>query len=131
MPGIDAAILVQHKGQRQPGHVGRVDDRQIEPARDDRHQHGQRQQAKFRQLERDRAKVGPGQELGRSQAEDHQHQRQKAQQARHLGAEGGNGTAVKRGHSRPSLAGSNHLAGSRFEVEIASRMMMPTTILKA
>jgi len=46
-PGLGAAELQEHPGQGQPGDVGGVDDRKVQPARDDRHQHRQRQEAKL------------------------------------------------------------------------------------
>ena len=130
-PGIHPAVLVQDESQRQPGHVGGVDDRQVEPARDDRHQHGQCQQAKLGQLEGDGAEVGSGQEVRREKTEDHKDKRKKAEQAWNLGTEGGGEAAVEVAHAGPPFRGPNHRAGSKLEVEIARRMMMPTTILKA
>jgi hypothetical protein len=130
-PGIDPAVLVQDEGQRQPGHVGGVDDREVEPTRDDRHQHGQGQKAQLGQLEGDGTKVGRRQEVWREETEDQKDKRKKAEEAGNLGPEGGGEAAVEVGHAGPPFRGPNHLAGSRLEVEIASRMMMPTTILKA
>ena len=127
-PRIHPAELHQHEGQRQPRHVGGVDDGQIEPARDDRDQHGQCQQAEFGQLVGDGAEVGRRQEIGGRRAEDGHDKGEKAQKPRHFGPEGAF-DAVD--HSRSFRFGTRIAARSMFEVEMAARMMMPTTILKA
>ena len=53
--GIDPAMRLQDPGERQAAEIGGVGDGEIEPAREDRHQHGEGEEAELGELEGDRA----------------------------------------------------------------------------
>ncbi len=141
-PCIDSALRLQHPGHGEAGQVGREGDGEIEPARDDRHQHGQRQQAEFGKLKGDRRKRGPRQEGVRRDAEQRHHHREEAEEAEDLAADeprepgrsdGGQGGARHQAIPRP--AGDRHAPKSRpapsLESVMATRMMAPMIILNA
>jgi hypothetical protein len=142
--GIGAAIDMQDPGDRQSADVGREGNGKVDPARDDRHQHGERQQPEFGQLEGNGIEGGERQEARRQQAEHRDHRDERQPEADRLGA----GFGVE---SPPAFALAFHhrwrqafchdcqrclprasiCPSGALESDIAMRMIAPTIILNA
>ncbi len=141
-PCIDPALRLQDPGHGEARQVGREGDREVEPARHDRHQHGERQQAEFGKLEGDRREGAVRQESVRRDAEQRHHDGEEAEEAEDLAADEpleagraatGQGWARHQAILRP--AGDRHAPKSRpapsLDSVMATRMMAPMIILNA
>ena len=83
-PRLGPAAELDDPRHGEPGDIGGEGDREIEPAGQDRQQHGERQQPELRQLEGDRLEGAGGEEARRRQAEEDEHQGEKKEQPEDL-----------------------------------------------
>ncbi len=79
------ALRMQHPGHREPGYVGREGYCQVKAAGDQRHQHGQRKEPQFGQLERHRNKCVGGKEAIRGDAHGRDHDGEESEQTDDVG----------------------------------------------
>ena len=136
---VDAAECVQHRSHRETRKVGGKGNGQVEAVGNNRHQHRQRQQTEFRQLESDRGEGGAAQKARRRQAEDEADEHQQGEKRSDFGID-------KPGGARPHIGLNTHWAVLRLgaprqfpmslptpslERVIARRMITPMIILKA
>ena len=101
--GIGPAMRLKDPGERQAAEIGGVGNGEIEPTREDRHQHGEGEEPELRELEGDRTEVLGGEEARRGGAEGDDHDEQEADEAEDLGADQIAYPAVGFDHHPPPL----------------------------